>query len=96
MPALADRETGTIYLRFFLEPTLQAAEDGLRHYQQQGDIDAAIDVRHAALTLYSPCLVLFLHQNALGGDDYRPADIAGFVTSHAARFVHYLRPAHDH
>lgn len=88
---LADREAGPIYLRFFLEPTLQAAEDGLRQYQKLGDIGGDVDLRHAALALYSPCLVLFLHQNALGGDTFRPADIEGFIEAHAKRFVGYLQ-----
>lgn len=88
---LADRESGPIYLRFFLEPTLQAAEDGLAHYQGTGEIPEDLDPRHAALALYSPCLVLFLHQNALGGDEFRPADIPNFIHAHARRFLRYLQ-----
>lgn len=87
---LADRETGPLYLKFFLEPTLQAAECALEHYRQCGEIAEDIDPRHAALALYAPCLVLFLHQKALGGDDYRPADIDGFIAAHATRFSRYL------
>jgi AcrR family transcriptional regulator len=90
---LADRDTGPIYLRFFLEPTLQAAEHWLSEFQQRGDIPEDVDPRHAALALLSPCLVLFLHQNALGGNVYRPADVDKFMSAHAERFASYLQSA---
>lgn len=89
---LADSASGPIYLRFFLEPTLQAAEAWLAHYQREGDVDPDVDPRYAALALYSPCLMLFLHQKALGGETERPADIPDFLRAHGERFVAYAAP----
>jgi AcrR family transcriptional regulator len=78
---------GPAYLTYFLEPTLQAAEAWLRHYQQAGDIDPAVNLRYAALELFSPLIMIFMHQSALGGNQTRPAKIEDFVHYHAATFI---------
>lgn len=90
---LADEESGPAYLRFFLEPTLQAAEAWLACYQESGEIPEAVNLRYAAIALYSPCLVLFMHQESLGGRSVRPADIPDFIKAHGEQFAGYLAAA---
>ena len=86
-------DAGRAYLEFLLEPTLQAAEAWIAQHQVAGDVPRTVDPRFAALTLYAPVLVLFLHQNHLGGRDLRPADIDAFVRAHAAPFLRYIGAA---
>lgn len=87
---LGDKVLGTAYLQFFLEPTLQANEQWLAHYQNKGDIDVRINVRFAAISLISPLIILLMHQNALCGDRVRPANIDAFIDQHAKHFLKYL------
>jgi AcrR family transcriptional regulator len=78
---------GPAYLTYFLEPTLKAAEAWLQHYQEAGEINPAVDLRYAALALFAPLIMIFMHQAALGGDRTRPANIDDFVHYHAASFL---------
>lgn len=87
---LADERAGTAYLEFLLEPTLQGAEAWITRYRDAGEIPETVNPRFAALALYSPCIVLFLHQNHLGGRDFRPADVEAFIEEHAPRFLSYV------
>jgi AcrR family transcriptional regulator len=82
---------GPAYLTYFLEPTLQAAESWLRHYQEAGEVSPTANMRYAALALYAPLITIFMHQNSLGGCHTRPADIDDFIECHAASFVKSLR-----
>jgi AcrR family transcriptional regulator len=81
---------GPAYLTYFLEPTLQAAESWLQHYQKAGVVSSTANLRYAALALYAPLVILFMHQNALGGCQVRPADIDDFIECHAASFIKSL------
>jgi AcrR family transcriptional regulator len=81
---------GPAYLTYFLEPTLQAAEAWLLHYQEAGEISPTANLRYAALALYAPLIMIFMHQHSLGGCQTRPADIDDFIESHAARFIKSL------
>lgn len=87
---LGDALLGTAYLEFFLEPTLQANEQWLKHYQEKGDIDAQLNVRFAAISLISPLIILLMHQHALCGDRLRPANMEAFINQHAEHFLRYL------
>lgn len=81
---------GPAYLNFFLEPTLQACEKWLRYYQLEGSVDADIELRFAAVALYSPLLILLMHQNQLGGLAVREASIEQFIEQHSKNFLKYL------
>ncbi len=82
---------GPAYLNYFLEPTLQACEKWLSYYQVKGEIDPDIDLRFASIALYSPLLILLMHQHQLGGAKVRAAKIAEFVAQHSRKFLKYLR-----
>lgn len=73
------------------EPTLQAAEQWLSYYQARGEIDHNIDLRFAAIALYSPLLILLMHQHQLGGAQLRKAEVDQFVEQHSKNFLKYLR-----
>ena len=87
---LFSHDAGIAYLQYFLEPTLQTAETWLRHFQVEGSIPANIDVRFAALALYSPCVLFVLHQSFLGGSVHRPAELPQFIREHSAGFCRYV------
>lgn len=89
---LASAVVGPAYLNYFLEPTLQAAEKWLSYHQGEGAFSDDINIRHAAISLYAPCLVLVTHQSYLGGDEVRRADLARFFDEHSRRFIGYLNP----
>jgi AcrR family transcriptional regulator len=83
---------GPAYLTFFLEPTLQAAEAWLSHYQAVGEIRTPLNLRYAAVSLYSPLVLMFMHQRSLGGDTIRHADMDDFIRCHAESFVRSIAP----
>ncbi len=87
---LGQAALGPAYLSYFLEPTLQAAETWLSHYQAAGDIHPGINIRYAAVSLFGPLIVMFMHQNALGGSGLRPANIDDFIRCHAETFTRSL------
>lgn len=87
---LGNSSLGPAYLNFFLEPTLQAAEAWMAHYQKKGEISKDIDLRFAALTLYAPLLTLLMHQNHLGGKLVRFVEIDLFIDGHSKNFLKYL------
>ncbi len=82
---------GPAYLNYFLEPTLQAGEKWLSYYQLKGEIAPDIDLRFAAIALYSPLLILLMHQHQLGGAKVREAKVDQFVEQHSKNFLKYLR-----
>lgn len=87
---LSSPMAGPAYLNYFLEPTLQAAEHWLQGYQDIGKIPAAISIRHAAITLFAPCLIFVMHQDYLGGREVREGDLRKFLEDHATGFLAYL------
>lgn len=87
---LGDKILGPAYLNFFLEPTLQACEKWLKYYQLDGSVDADVELRFAAVALYSPLLILLMHQNQLGGLAVREASIEQFIDQHSKNFLKYL------
>lgn len=74
---LEDATTGETYLTVILEPLLRAVETLLTRLVQAGGV-AAHDVRSGALALISPIVLALLHQDALGGAQQRPLDLAAF------------------
>ncbi|MBC7996416.1 MAG: TetR/AcrR family transcriptional regulator [Leptolyngbya sp.] len=87
---LGNKILGPAYLNFFLEPTLQACEKWLKYYQLDGSVDADVELRFAAVALYSPLLILLMHQNQLGGSAVREASIDQFIEQHSKNFLKYL------
>lgn len=82
--------TGVDYLVDVLEPTLQALEQRLRTYVEQGVI-VDCDTRHAGLMLLSPIILALLHQHDLGGTRCRPLDIPSLISEHVKVFVRAYR-----
>lgn len=87
-----DPAIGPATVDAMLEPLLQAVEERLLHYQGRGDLDPAVDLRHAALALVCPMLLGLLHQRSLGGVACRPLDLDRFSADHIARFVRGYAP----
>ena len=83
---LGNRRVASAYLAEVLEPTLSAAQARLETHIGRNEMRAT-DARHAALRLVSPILVLFLHQQPLGGAAEYPIDIESFIAGHADAFV---------
>jgi AcrR family transcriptional regulator len=74
------------YLDEILEPTIQASADQIAQHVARGEI-RDVDPRHAAIALISPLLILFLHQNRLGGSKHYPTDMDRFVAVHTEAFI---------
>lgn len=83
---LAEPAVAFAYLSSVLEPTIAATEARLQAHIDRGDM-VANNARHAAITLLSPIILLFLHQRGLNGETTHPADIDGFVAAHVDGFV---------
>ncbi len=77
---------GPGYVDALLEPSLQAIEERLSVHQARGEMRPA-NLHHAAISLLSPVLVAFLHQNELCGATIRPLDIDVFVAEHSEAFI---------
>jgi hypothetical protein len=45
------------------------------------------DASHAAINLIIPALIVFSHQNVLGGSKEYPLDISAFTSNHIEAFV---------
>jgi hypothetical protein len=69
-----------------LEPTISAYAARLTAHVERGEM-IGCNVRYAALVLLSPLILLFLHQDELGGRDKHPTDIDEFIVHHAEAFV---------
>jgi AcrR family transcriptional regulator len=83
---LGNARVAGAYLAEVLEPTLSATQARLETHIGRGEMRAT-DARHAALRLVSPILVLFLHQQALGGAADYPMDTEAFLAGHVDAFV---------
>jgi AcrR family transcriptional regulator len=88
---LGQKTHGMHYVNELLEPTLQCIEIRIARHQVQGDL-AKGSPRHAALQLFSPALMVFLHQYSLGGDGCRPLDIQAFLNQLVADFIRAHQP----
>lgn len=82
---------GPAYLAQVLEPSLQALEARLARHRDAGELRKGVDLRHAALALLAPPLLLLLHQDLLGGRVVRAADVPALVERHAGSFVRAFR-----
>jgi AcrR family transcriptional regulator len=74
------------YLNHILEPTILATERRLDVHIAQGEMHPA-NTRYAAISLLSPIVLIFLHQQALDGAVAYPTDIDSFLQSHINAFV---------
>lgn len=74
------------YLAEVLEPTINAARMRLEAHLARGEMRST-DARHAAVGLIGPILVLFLHQDGLGGSADFPIDVDSFIADHAEAFL---------
>jgi len=83
---LREPTLGPAYLREVLDPTLEAVEARLARHIARGEL-RAVPVRHLALSLVSPAVLLLLHQRALGGSHARPLAYKPFASDHVAGFV---------
>jgi len=69
---VADTDTGQAYLKFVLNPALEAIEQKMA--VTPGAPTDATSKKAAALAVLSPILVLSLHQDLLGGQSIDPLD----------------------
>lgn len=69
---MADVEAGKAYLKFVLDPALGAVV--LKLSRTPGAPREPRALRSAALAALSPLLVMSLHQDLLGGDEFAPID----------------------
>lgn len=73
---LADEQVGRAYLKFLLNPALEAASKKV-----EGSDDRVPSGRAAAFLMMSPMLVMTLHQHLLGGADMDPIDEDGLLAN---------------
>jgi AcrR family transcriptional regulator len=83
---LHNARVGPSYLQATLEPLLASVEQRLTLHVARGEM-RAVDLRHAAISLFSPLLLAILHQRELGGASVRLLDFDRFLDDHAAAFV---------
>ena len=88
---LGNMRVARAYLAEVLEPTVKATQKRLETHMARGEMRET-NARHAALGLVGPLLVLFLHQNALGGAANHPIDIDAFLADHAEAFLAAYKP----
>ncbi|MEL7480474.1 MAG: TetR/AcrR family transcriptional regulator [Pseudomonadota bacterium] len=69
---LADKDVGRAYVHLILEPSLQSLMSKLR--LSAGKPLAEPELRALALAVFSPLLLMSLHQDLLGGRDIAPLD----------------------
>lgn len=87
---LRHRALGPAFLDSALEPTIVAVERRLQAHIDRGEM-CAVDPRGPAVALVAPVLVVFLHQQELGGRSIRPLDVDSFLSEHADAFVRAWR-----
>jgi AcrR family transcriptional regulator len=69
---IADEDAGRAYLRYLLEPNLQAIIEKLGATPDSPQTPAAL--RAAAFAVLAPLLIMSIHQILLGGDKEAPID----------------------
>lgn len=77
---------GPAYLQQVFEPTVESLEARLARHVARGELRAG-DLRHMALSLVTPPLLVLLHQGALGGACTRPLSYEAFCADHLAGFL---------
>jgi AcrR family transcriptional regulator len=88
---LRHREVARAYLSEVLEPTLAAVEERLKEHMERGEM-ARVDARMAALQLVSGVMVLYLHQDGLGGGVSYPMQVETFLEMQAEWFCRAFAP----
>ena len=83
---LRSSSLGMACVDFILEPALQAIEVRLARHMEASEMRQS-DPRAASIELLAPVLIVFMHQEDLGGRARRPLDIDAFVSEHATRFI---------
>jgi AcrR family transcriptional regulator len=86
---LEHRTLGPAFVEELLEPLLQAVEQLLATFVDNGDLPPT-DVRAAALSLASPVILALLHQDNLHGAHCRPLDVEQFARLHVHTVLHGL------
>jgi len=83
---LREPTLGPKYLGEVLDPTLECVEARLARHVARGEL-VSVDVRHMALALVSPPLMVLLHQGPLGGEKARPLEWEAFIKDHVEAFL---------
>ncbi len=83
---LREPELGPRYLCEVLDPTLEAVEARLARHIARGEL-LPLHVRHMALSLVSPPILVLLHQGPLGGKKERPLNWGQFAEDHINAFL---------
>jgi AcrR family transcriptional regulator len=83
---LHNDRVGPSYLQATLEPLLASVEQRLTLHVARAEM-RAVDLRHAAISLLAPLLLVILHQRELGGTSVRQMDLDRFIEDHALSFV---------
>lgn len=88
---LSHPEIAHSYLAEILEPTLEAFQQRLEAHVELGEMRKT-NTRYAAIQLLSPLLIVFLHQDGLGGHKDFPLDIDAFIQEQADMFARAYAP----
>ena len=91
---MQDARIGPAYLREVFDPTLESVEARLARHVARGELCPG-DVRHMALTLVGPPLLVLLHQGVLGGLHTRPLSYEAFCADHLAGFLRAFGTGHE-
>lgn len=83
---LAAADVAFAYLADVLEPTIEAATTRLQVHLDRGEMRPVV-VRHAAVALLAPIIVIYLHQRGLNGSTTHPTDIDALLATHVDGFV---------
>jgi AcrR family transcriptional regulator len=90
LEGVAHEEVGQAYLTELLEPSLAALEKRLAAHLD-GRLNA-VELRAAALMIFSPMLLAVIHQKLLGGEEAAPMDLDRLFTALGELAQKGLRP----
>jgi len=87
---LRNRKIGPFCIDSVLEPALQALQARFEKHVASGQMRAC-NARHAAIGLFAPIVLAFLHQHELSGAKEFPLQLDSFLNDHVEGFVRAYR-----
>jgi len=88
---LRNRKMGPCCVESILEPAIQALRERFERHIVLGQMRKC-NARHAAIKLFSPIVLAFLHQNELSGANAFPLELDVFLDDHVENFVRAYQP----